>query len=186
MFASKYGPIEILPPTHTPETYRTVRQTISGLPPIAAGEVDQDDPLHRACGLSATNLERIRASKPNGTWRDWPKHLRLKCHSSKRGDGYVSVYGRMAWDEPSPTMTTQCVGLGNGRFGHPAQDRAISLREAALLQSFPKKYIFVGKTDPLFVSTVSRLIGNAVPVDLGRVIGKSILRHLRARRRRAV
>ena len=77
-------------------------------------------------------------------------------------------------------MTTQCYGFGNGRFGHPEQDRAISLREAALLQTFPKDYEFVAPGDPIHIKVVGRLIGNAVPVELGRVIAKSIKRHLEA------
>lgn len=181
MFASKYGRIEIVPPTHAPDKYRTVRQAIGDLPHLTAGQADARDPLHRACGISDLNLRRIRASKPGGTWRDWPKELRLKCHKKKKGDGYVSVYGRMAWDEPSPTMTTQCVGVGNGRFGHPVQDRAISLREAAILQSFPHNYKFVSKDQPIIMETVARLIGNAVPVDLGKIIARSILAHLKDR-----
>ena len=84
----------------------------------------------------------------------------------------------MKWDEPAPTITTQCYGFGNGRFGHPEQDRAISLREAALLQTFPEGYEFVAPGEPLHIKTIGRLIGNAVPVELGRVIAKSIKRHL--------
>jgi DNA (cytosine-5)-methyltransferase 1 len=86
----------------------------------------------------------------------------------------------MRWDEPSPTMTTQCYGFGNGRFGHPEQDRAISLREAAILQSFPESYKFVSSNEEISFTKVGRMIGNAVPVVLGEVIGKSILKHLRS------
>ena len=88
------------------------------------------------------------------------------------------MYGRMDWDEPAPTITTQFYGFGNGRFGHPEQDRAISLREGAILQSFPKNYSFAPKNEPIFKKTVGRLIGNAVPVKLGKAIGKSILNHI--------
>ena len=84
----------------------------------------------------------------------------------------------MEWDKPSPTITTECFGYGNGRFGHPAQDRAISLREAALLQTFPSDYRFVEPGKRVETSTVGRLIGNAVPVDLARVIARSIRNHL--------
>jgi DNA (cytosine-5)-methyltransferase 1 len=84
----------------------------------------------------------------------------------------------MRWDEPSPTLTTQFFGFGNGRFGHPEQDRAISLREGAILQSFPKNYRFFPPGEPVHMKTLGRLIGNAVPVVLGELIGKSILRHL--------
>ena len=85
----------------------------------------------------------------------------------------------MRWDEPSPTMTTFCTGIGNGRFGHPEQDRAISLREAAILQSFPKDYKFLKSKEDLSAKTVSKHIGNAVPPKLGEVIGQSILAHLK-------
>jgi DNA (cytosine-5)-methyltransferase 1 len=85
----------------------------------------------------------------------------------------------MEWDKPSPTITGQCYGFGNGRFGHPTQDRALSLREAALLQTFPEDYRFV-RDDGKFpgMTNIGRLIGNAVPPLLGRVIGQSILKHL--------
>jgi DNA (cytosine-5)-methyltransferase 1 len=184
MFASKFGRVELVAPTHTPANYRTVRQTIGHLPPVAAGEIHPGDPLHRACALSDLNLRRVKASKPGGTWRDWPADLRLTCHRKVSGDGYVSVYGRMHWDEPSPTMTTQCVGLGNGRFGHPVQDRAITLREAALLQSFPPRYRFVDAGEPVRMGEISRLIGNAVPVALGKAIGRSIVAHCNRLQRR--
>jgi DNA (cytosine-5)-methyltransferase 1 len=123
-------------------------------------------------------LRRIKVSVPGGTWRDWPEELVAECHRKESGRGYSSVYGRMAWKDPSPTITAQCYGFGNGRFGHPEQDRAISLREAALLQTFPEDYEFVVPGDPVYIKVVGRLIGNAIPVELGRVIARSIERHL--------
>jgi DNA (cytosine-5)-methyltransferase 1 len=123
-------------------------------------------------------MERMRASKPGGTWRDWPSHLVAECHRKPTGKTYPGVYARMAWDEPSPTLTTQFYGFGNGRYGHPEQDRAISLREGAILQGFPKRYSFVKKGEPVHFKVLGRLIGNAVPVTLGRVIGKSVKAHL--------
>jgi len=85
----------------------------------------------------------------------------------------------MKWEEPSPTMTTHCIGYGNGRFGHPEQDRAISLREASLLQTFPIDYKFFDEKETTFSSVIiARQIGNAVPVKLGEVIAKSIKEHL--------
>ena len=178
LLASKIGSIHIIKPT-TPEGHRiTVGDVIGDMHPLEAGEACEDDPLHQACELSPLNLKRIRASKPGGTWRDWDKSLRAVCHRKKSGKTYPSVYGRMIWDEPSSTMTTQYYGFGNGRFGHPDQDRAISLREGAILQSFPKTYKFVPKRDPIYKKTIGRLIGNAVPVKLGTAIGKSIVRHV--------
>ena len=182
LFASKWGPIDILRPSHTPDRYRTVRQTINFLPPITSGETHPGDPLHRSSRLSELNLRRIRASIPGGTWLDWDDELRSSCHTKDSGKFYKSVYGRMAWDEPAPTVTTQCNGYGNGRFGHPEQDRAISLREAALLQTFPRNYKFFDPASPYRISTTSRMIGNAIPVALARVIAKSIRLHIKRHR----
>jgi DNA (cytosine-5)-methyltransferase 1 len=178
LLASKHGEVRLVRPTTKKESYVTVRQAIGDLPALKAGEYCIDDPLHQSCELSPLNLERIRASVPGGTWRDWPKKLVTGCHARRTGGKYVSVYGRMLWDEPSPTMTTQFYGFGSGRFGHPDQDRAISLREGAVLQSFPKNYKFVPPGEPILNKVVGRLIGNAVPVKLGEAIGKSFVAHL--------
>jgi DNA (cytosine-5)-methyltransferase 1 len=151
-----------------------VRDAINGLPPLRAGEADPKDPLHAAASLSALNLRRIRQSKQGGTWRDWPDELIADCHKRETGRTYPSVYARMRWDQPAPTMTTQCFGFGNGRFGHPDQDRAISLREAAILQSFPRDYKFLPPNASLSFKEVGRWIGNAVPVLLAEAIGSHI------------
>ncbi len=180
LFASLLGPIQIIPPTHSPETYPDVKDAIGRLPRLKAGEVCQSDPLHRSSTLSYTNLLRIRESKPGGTWRDWPLDLVAKCHRKRKGKSYPSVYGRMKWDEPSPTITTQFFGFGNGRFGHPEQNRALSLREGAILQSFPRSYEFVRPEDSYNTRTIGRMIGNAVPVRLGKVVGETIKRHVEA------
>jgi DNA (cytosine-5)-methyltransferase 1 len=126
-------------------------------------------------------MKRIEATPHNGgSSSSWDESLKLKCHEKQSGSTYkCSVYGRMRWDTPAPTMTTQCTGLGNGRFGHPEQNRAISLREAAILQTFPKSYKFVEPNSPIFVRHVAKFIGNAVPVRLGKIIGRSILEHVR-------
>lgn len=177
LVASLLGPITI-PEVAKPQV--TVRDTISELPEIAAGSADPKDPLHASASLSDKNLERIRHSKPGGTWRDWPENLVAACHSRASGSTYPSVYGRMEWDQPAPTMTTQCYGFGNGRFGHPDQDRAISLREAAMLQSFPKDYKFLPEDARVNFNTLGRMIGNAVPVMLGEFIGELLVEHVRA------
>lgn len=177
LLASRLGKIELVEPTHDGDPM-TVRKVIEALPRLAAGESSSTDPLHTAARLSPLNLKRIRASKPGGTWRDWPDHLRAKCHRRDTGKTYPSVYGRMEWDAPAPTLTTQFFGFGNGRFGHPEQDRAISLREGAILQGFPESYSFVPKGETIYFRTLGRMIGNAVPVTLGEVIGRSIQRHL--------
>ncbi|MGV2931055.1 DNA cytosine methyltransferase [Vreelandella venusta] len=176
LLASKLGKIELIPETH--EAPISVKETIGNLEPVAAGIDNPNDPLHKAASLSEINMQRIRHSLPGGSWRDWPKSLVAKCHLKPSGKTYSSVYGRMRWEEPSPTMTTNCYGFGNGRFGHPDQDRAITLREAAMLQSFPKDYVFTPPKQPIHFSTIGKMIGNAVPVRLGEVIGISFIRHL--------
>jgi DNA (cytosine-5)-methyltransferase 1 len=181
LFASKhkYGKVQLLDPTHTPDKYKTVGDVIWGLGPLEAGKTSWNDPYHKASGLSELNLRRIKASKQGGTWRDWPNELVARCHQQESGNSYSSIYGRMTWRAPAPTITTQCCGFGNGRFGHPKQDRAISLREAARLQTFPDNYEFVPPDEPHPITTISRFIGNAVPVKLARVIAKSIKHHLK-------
>ena len=178
VLASRVGAIELVPPTHRPSRYRTVRDAIAGLAPLGAGESAKNDPLHRASRLSAVNLSRIQAAKPGGTWCDWDPQLVAKCHRKRTGRWYQSVYGRMAWDAPAPTITTQCNGFGNGRFGHPEQDRAISLREAALLQTFPPGYEFFKPDERWHISAAARCIGNAVPVSLARAVARSVARTL--------
>ncbi|MDX2256704.1 MAG: DNA cytosine methyltransferase [Pseudanabaenaceae cyanobacterium bins.39] len=178
LLASKLGKINLIQPTHSIDKYKTVRNTIEKLEPLKAGQASKVDRLHQCSKLSPLNLKRIRASKPGGTWRDWSTDLIAKCHKKETGKTYPAVYGRMEWDQPSPTITTQCFGFGNGRFGHPEQDRAISLREAALLQTFPANYEFVDPKEPISIDRVGKLIGNAVPVKLGEVIAQSILEHI--------
>ena len=159
---------------------RTVKDCISKLSKLAAGDTDIDDPLHRSPSLSEINLRRIKASKPGGSWKDWPPEILSECHRRSTGKGYTPVYGRMEWDKPSPTLTTQCYNYGSGRFGHPEQDRAISLREAAILQDFPDDYEFEPPGTRYPTTQIARMIGNAVPVGLGRVIGESFIEHVRA------
>lgn len=178
LLASKLSSIKLLSPTEFKRKKKTVKDAIGKLPSINAGSIDTKDPLHQSSSLSDINYKRMLASKPGGTWRDWPEELVADCHKKKSGKTYPSVYGRMSWDEPSPTITTQFFGFGNGRFGHPEQNRAISLREGAILQSFPKKYKFIAPGEPIIKRVLGRLIGNAVPVKLGEVIGKSILKHV--------
>ena len=178
LLASFLGEIELIPPLYTNDNYLTVRDVIGNLPVLQNGETDNNDKMHSATKLNQINLERIRNSVPGGTWQDWDERLKLACHKKKTGRGYGAVYGRMEWDKPSPTITTQFYGYGNGRFGHPEQDRAISYREGAILQSFPRDYIFIHDDEPLSKRQLGIQIGNAVPVELGRAIGISIIKHL--------
>lgn len=173
LLASKLGEIHLIPPTHNSNNV-TVRQFIGNLPAIEAGQIDPNDPMHRSASLSPTNLRRIRLSVPGGTWRDWPLDLRCDCHKKESGKTYASVYGRMKWDAIGPTITTQFFAYGTGRYGHPEQDRALSLREGALLQTFPLNYTFINPDVNFSMTDVGRHIGNAVPVRLGEIIGLSI------------
>lgn len=178
LLASKYGPINLIEPTHGAKDYKTVKDAIGSLQPLSDGEESVKDKMHRARKLSPVNKERILHTPYGGGWKNWPEHLKLACHKKIGGKTYMSVYGRMKWEEPSPTITTHCTGYGNGRFGHPEQNRAITLREAALLQTFPIEYKFYPENQPFSSSRIARQIGNAVPVELGRVIAKSIKLHI--------
>lgn len=178
LVASRFGEIKLLSPEEFGEKTKTVRQAIGEMPEISEGAYYPKDHLHQSASLSETNLKRIKSSKPGGTWRDWSGELVADCHKKKTGKTYPSVYGRMTWDKPSPTITTQFFGFGNGRFGHPEQDRAISLREGAILQSFPKKYKFAANDELIHKVKIGELIGNAVPVSIGKLIGDSLYNHI--------
>lgn len=150
--------------------FRTVRDAISHYPRINAGETNTLFYNHTAASITSLNLERIQATKKDGGDRkSWPDKLKLKCHI---GDykGHTDVYGRMEWDKPSPALTGRCNSISNGRFGHPEQDRAISLREAAALQTFPDGYVFFGSS-----KSIAQQIGNAVPVKFAEEIAKELL-----------
>lgn len=172
VIASLLGPIRLPAATHGDdgEPFVTVRDAISHLPGLAAGGEDAEVADHRSAGLSALNLERIKASSQGGSWRDWPDRLRLACHDTV--DGYTDVYGRLSWDRPAPALTTRCISYSNGRFGHPEQDRALSVREAACLQTFPEDFVFTGS-----ISAAARQIGNAVPARLAQALGKAFMQH---------
>jgi len=170
LLASKFGEIEVIPPTHT-NNKQTVKTAIGHLPSVADGVTSPYNPLHRAQKLSATNKLRIKYIKQGQSWKHLPTELINDCHKKLTGKTFGDVYGRMLWDEPAPTMTTHCIGFGNGRFGHPEQDRAITLLEAAIFQTFPEDY-FVDTANS--TTALQKHIGNAVPVKLGEVIGQNI------------
>lgn len=174
LFASIYGEVELCAPFS--EKPKTVFDIIGELPELEAGQVCSEDSLHRARNLSSKNLERIKSSVPGGTWRDWDESLITDCHKKREGKSFASVYGRMDW-KLAPTITTQFYGYGSGRFGHPVQHRAISLREGALLQTFTESYAFTPKDEDISFDKLGRLIGNAVPVNLGRAIARSLNDH---------
>jgi DNA (cytosine-5)-methyltransferase 1 len=141
------------------------------LPPIQAGEVHPDVPNHRASALTPLNLQRLQATPPGGTRADWPEELTLKCHQNHRG--HSDVYGRMRADSQAPVLTTKCTSISNGRFGHPYQDRPISVREAACLQTFPQDFVFEGS-----IKSSTRQVGNAVPVLLAQRMGMAFRSHV--------
>lgn len=175
LVASRLGPINLPPVTHGPGTanpsYSTVWEWISHFPPIAAGETHPDVPNHRAAQLSETNLIRIRATPPGGGRLDWPEELMLECHLGEY-HGHTDVYGRMHKHRPASGLTTRCISLSNGRFGHPEQDRAISVREAASIQTFSNDFVFFGS-----LNSMARQVGNAVPVLIAQVFGQHFIDH---------
>jgi DNA (cytosine-5)-methyltransferase 1 len=180
LLASLRGPITVPKGSLAPEEFRTVRDEIGGLPRLEHGSQDPHDRLHKARTLTEINYRRIQASTPGGTWQDWDDtSLRSPCHQKESGATFRNVYARMEWDEPAPTITTLAYNFGTGRFGHPEQNRAISLREAAILQSFPPKYAFVAPDQPVQFSPLGRLIGNAVPPKLASAVGRAIVEHVR-------
>lgn len=158
------------------QPWRTVREAIGDLPPIRAGEEYVDDNgiifNHKCANLSETNIKRIQIIRKNGGSRDGlPEDLTLKCHKKKDKEGNIfsghsDVYGIMDADKPSPTMTGGCLCYSKGRYGHYAQDRAISIREAARLQTFPDDFIFSNS-----LTAAALQIGNAVPIDLVKESG---------------
>jgi DNA (cytosine-5)-methyltransferase 1 len=176
LIASRIGLIEFPRKTHVPATaspeYASVRQWIGDLPPIAAGQEHLEVQNHRAALLSPLNLYRIRSTPEGGGWKDWPEDLRPACH---RGDftGYTDVYGRMKWDSPASGLTTRCISYSNGRFGHQSQHRAISVREAASLQTFPLDFTFTGN-----LNSMAKQVGNAVPVLLAKHFGDNFQEHV--------
>ncbi len=180
LLASRLGKISVPAGAYRNDgQWETVRRAIEKLPPLKAGEEDPTDRMHCAPDLSPLNLERMRMTKHDGgTRHDWPSNLVLDCHKKISGQSYGCNYGRMWWDKPSPTMTTHCTGIGNGRFGHPEQDRSITLREAMLLQSFPRNYEFCSEEEIPNRTAIQRMIGNAVPPKLAKALGTTIIRHM--------
>ncbi|WP_345454512.1 DNA cytosine methyltransferase [Deinococcus aluminii] len=179
VFASRFGKVKLAPPTHSKEEYVGVGKVLAELPKLEHGQTDPTDRIHMVSKLSDINYRRAKESRPGGTWRDWPEDLWLECHKRPSGHSFPTVYGRMELNKPSPTLTTQFYKIGTGRFVHPTQHRGLSLREGAILQTFPPGYDFVDPKKPVSFSELGRHIGNAVPPRLGQVIAQSISSHLR-------
>lgn len=175
ILASQLGPIMIPKPSHGSrpgqQPLSTVWEWIGDLPPIAAGEIHPEVPNHHASAVTEINLRRLRVTPPGGGRADWPRALWLDCH--KDHTGHSDVYGRMSADSPAPVLTTKCTGISNGRFGHPFQDRPISVREAACLQTFPRDFVFDGS-----IKSATRQVGNAVPVLLAQRMGETFVAHI--------
>jgi len=155
------------------ENVKTVRDAIGNytlFKPIKSGIADDTHFKHSTARLTEINLRRIsKTEKDGGDRRNWPEELELECY--KNHNGHYDVYGRMFWDKPAPTITTKFVSYSNGRYGHPEQDRAISIREGAVLQSFPIKYKFYSNSQ----GTTAKMIGNAVPPRLAKSLALSII-----------
>jgi DNA (cytosine-5)-methyltransferase 1 len=184
LLASKHGEITIPKPTHGKDgdnPYKTVRDAIEDLPAITAGETYNRPNIfnHRAAELSELNMKRIQASDHDGGGRNnWPKKLWPNCYTrtnekGERHSGHTDCYGRLWWDKPATGLTTRCISYSNGRFGHPEQDRALSIREAARIQGFDDNFEFIGN-----LNSMARQIGNAVPVDLAYAMGRHFINHI--------
>ena len=169
LLASRLGTISLPRPM---ENRPIVADFISALPVIEDGKPFPSDPIHTTLRLSSQNRDRIRQSVPGGTWKDWDDAYINRCH---RRAYYPASYGRMKWDSPAPTITTQFCYYSTGRFGHPEQDRTISVREGALLQTFPPGYQLVDSDDEIVIHRLARHVGNAVPVKLAEAIGKCVM-----------
>lgn len=140
----------------------------NGFPVVRAGKIDKTTFMHTVAGLKKINLDRLAITKKNGGTREsWANDEELQLETYKTHTGFKDVYGRMSWNKAGPTITTKFFSISNGRFGHPTQKRAISLREGATLQTFPKSYLFKGST----IASNAKLIGNAVPPVLSETIG---------------
>jgi DNA (cytosine-5)-methyltransferase 1 len=156
--------------------YCTVRDAIGHLPPLESGQRDLEDQFHRARQHSPIAVKRLRAVPEGGGRKDLPADLQLECHRDH--NGHYDIYGRMWWDRPAPTLTSGCTNVTRGRFGHPQQDRAITLREAMLLQGFPPRAVLWGGVEAMALQ-----VGNAVPPPVAERIGQRILEMERTARK---
>ena len=180
--------VELPKPTHARNAgdglarWRSVRDAIGHMQaPVTLtearrkGDVQGTD-WHVVRTLSPANVERIRAAEAGRTWTGIPEALRPDCHRNGY-EGFTNVYGRMEWDRPSPTITGGCTTFSKGRFGHPERDRTISVREAALLQTFPPDYLF----DVPYMEYVCNVVGNALPCDFAEAMSRRCHAEISAR-----
>ena len=168
LLASRRRPVRLPDRTHGPSAkseWRTVRDAIAAYPAVAHGESHDAVPNHVASGLSEKNVRRMGLTPRDGGSRRDVREMTLKCHRGH--DGHSDVYGRMRWDRPAPTLTCRCNSISNGRFAHPDQDRGMTIREAASIQTFPDDYVFHGAT----MERNAAHVGNAVPVLMAERLG---------------
>ena len=148
----------------------------NGFPKVSAGHKDMTDFMHTVAGLSKKNINRLKLTPKNGGTREAWADTDLQINAYKKKNNNVSfndTYSRMSWNKPAPTITTKFFSISNGKFSHPEENRAISLREGATLQTFPKTYKFIGNS----VVSIARMIGNAVPPLYAKQIGKAIIKN---------
>jgi DNA (cytosine-5)-methyltransferase 1 len=160
------------PPTVSNGEQKTVRDAIGDLPPPPEDGTDHPDiPHHRRDNLWEINKKRLRSLEPGQGREHLPEELLAECHKRDSSEiGHRNVYGRMPWDDVAPTITARFDSFTRGQFGHPEQVRSVSLREGAILQTFPNDFDFAGnKVD------VASQIGNAVPPHLAEILGKQII-----------
>ncbi len=151
----------------------------NGFPSVPAGYRDKTDFLHTVAGLSNKNIERLKLTPKNGgsrtSWAD--TDLQIDAYKTNSCEcesvGFNDTYGRMSWGKPAPTITTKFFSISNGRFAHPKEDRAISLREGATLQTFPKNFKFIGNS----IAGIAKMIGNAVPPLFAKQLGTVIIKN---------
>lgn len=176
------------PPTHSKDgngnlkPWRTLRSVIKNMKkPLTLSEATKKGgphlfDWHVVRDMAPQNVRRIKLVKPGKSRNSLPEALRPDCHK-KRDDGFSNVYGRASWDQVSPTITGGCTTLSKGRFGHPREDRTFSVRESALIQTFPPDYIF----DTPYMEHVCNIIGNSLPCDFAEVLARQCMNVLKKR-----
>ena len=188
LLAGRGFAIPIPRPTHSKapkgnlKPWRTVREAIGGMTaPMTFAAANEKGGVQRANWhvvrtLSEVNKKRLKHTRPGDRRSRIPNRLRPDCHKDLN-KGFINVYGRMEWDNVAPTITGGCCTLSKGRFGHPSEDRTISVREAALLQSFPSDYLF----DTPYMEYVTKIIGNALPCDFAEAVARACAIALKSR-----
>lgn len=177
LIADRVNNRKIFPkPTKYHPNVRDFIGTDNGFPKVKAGHRNEADFMQTVAGLSDINIKRLKLTPKNGGTRHVWANTNLQIDAYRKKDKNISfgdTYGRMSWDKPAPTITTRFFSISNGRFGHPEEDRAISLGEGASLQTFPKTYKFIGDS----IAGIARMIGNAVPPLFAEQIGRSITKN---------